>query len=136
MDKTAQLVVGVLLVAFVIERVTAAIAFFIEDRHFPERKRKLLLIGINGLLAALALWKVDILLLRDALNVTRHPRVDLLLTWLIIVGGADRISTFIGSEMPSPSEPPAKTPPTEVRIFIEERDGKITEVTHEVRAAS
>jgi len=133
MDKTAQLVVGVLLVAFVIERVTAAIAFFLEDQKLPERKEKLTLIGISGALAALALWKVDIRLLRDALNLTTHPRVDFLLTWLIIVGGADRIGKFIGSGGPSESTPPP--PPPEIRIFIEESGGKVTEVRHEVRPA-
>lgn len=127
MDKTAQLVVGVLLVAFVIERVTAAIFFFIEKRDPEERRGKLLLVGISGALAALALWKIDIRLMRDALKIANHPRVDWLLTWLIIVGGADRIASFVGSEAPSSRDESVSEPPP-IKIVIEERDGKLTAV--------
>ena len=124
MDKTAQLVVGVLLVAFVIERVTAAIVFFLETTDPKERRGRLLVAGISAVLAALALWKIDIRLMRDALKITTHPRVDLLLTWLIIVGGADRIASFVGSEGPSSRD--SEQPP--ITIIIEERDGKLTAV--------
>jgi prepilin signal peptidase PulO-like enzyme (type II secretory pathway) len=129
MDKTAQLVVGVLLVAFVIERVIAAITFFLDPIKPEERKRKLLVIGLSGVLAALALWKIDIRLMRDALHVTNHPNVDLLLTWLIVVGGADRIAMFAGSDKPSAGDdkpPAAQQPP--ITIIVEERDGKLTAV--------
>ena len=127
MDRTAQLVVGVLLVAFVIERLTAAVTFFLDTTTPEERRRKLLLIGLSSLLAALALWKVDIRLMRDALHVTTHPRVDLLLTWLIVVGGADRIGAFAGTSAP-PEEPKQAPPPPAIVIHIEDRDGKLTAV--------
>jgi len=103
MDKTAQLIAGVLIVSFVIERITATMTFFL-DQPAPDRKRKILLVFVTGVLAALAVWKTDIRVLRDGMQITTHPRGDLLLTWLVLVAGADRIRDFIAPGVAKPEK--------------------------------
>jgi prepilin signal peptidase PulO-like enzyme (type II secretory pathway) len=124
MDKTAQLIAAVLIVSFVIERITATISF-IFDKSSPDRGRKVALIVISGALAAVAVWQIDVRVLRDGLQVTTHPRVDLLLTWLVLVAGADKISSFTVAPSPAAAPPPAKP---EIHVFIENEKGQPQEV--------
>jgi hypothetical protein len=124
MDKTAQLLVTVLVVAFVIERITAVVTFFTEPITVEERKRQLRLVALSGLLAAIAVWYLDLRLLRDGMNAKADWRADMLLTWLVIVGGAGRIRDFVMSPA-APAAPPEE-PQRPIEIVIHEADGKIT----------
>lgn len=122
MDKTAQLIAAVLIVSFVIERITATIAFLF-DRWLSERRRRVALVAISGVLAAIAVWRIDLRLLRDGMQLGTHPRADLLLTWLVLVAGADKISSFTASA------PRAAPPPKpEIHVFIENEKGEREEV--------
>jgi hypothetical protein len=124
MNKTAQLIAAVLIVAFVIERVTATVEFFLDDMPPEARRRKIGFVVLGGVLAAAAVWLFDLRLLRDGMQITKGP--DALLTWLVIVAGADRIRGFIASPGASEIVEPPETPP--IKIIIEESDGKVREV--------
>jgi len=124
MDKTAQLIAAVLIVSFVIERITATISFLF-DKTSPDRGRKVALIAISAALAAIAVWKIDIRVLRDGMQIATHPRADLLLTWLVLVAGADKISSFTVAPSREVAPPPAKP---EIHVFVENEKGKPEEV--------
>jgi hypothetical protein len=119
---TAHLVAAVLIVAFVIERITATISF-IFNKTADDRGWKVALFAISGALAAVALWKIDVRVLRDGMQIGTYPQADLLLTWLVLVAGADKISNFTVTSSPAP---PQSKP--EIHVFIENEKGKPEEV--------
>ena len=125
MDKTAQLIAAVLIVSFVIERITATITFFFDETR-TDRRRKVALVAFSGVLAAIAVWRIDLRVLRDGLQVATHPRADLLLTWLVLVAGADKISSFTAAS--SSLKTAAPPPKPEIHVFIENEKGKPEEV--------
>src|ERR1044071_5739077 len=94
MDDTARLIVTVLLTAFVIERIVAALMFFNDTPKGPERTRKIYRVLITGVLGAVAVWLANIRLLAR-LNPATPAWVDFALSWLVLVGGADRIKDFV-----------------------------------------
>ena len=116
MDDTARLVVTVLIAAFVIERVAAAIAFFTDPPPKPERDKTLRHFLVTALLGALAVWRADIRILAR-LHAKVEPIVDYALSWLVLVGGADRIREFIGGS--GGEAAPRELPP--IQLFV---DGK------------
>ena len=124
MDDTARLLVTVLLAAFVIERVVAAVAFFLETPKSPDHNGKLQLFAIAAVLGALAVWLAHIRIL-ERLNNQVSPWIDYPLSWLVLVAGADRIRDFLGggggggAEAAKPDLPP-------IQINIIDKDGHLT----------
>ena len=126
MDDTARLIVTVLLTAFVIERIVAALMFFNDTPKGPERTRKIYRVLITGVLGAVAVWLANIRLLAR-LNPATPAWVDFTLSWLVLVGGADRIKDFVapgggGAGAAAPKKP--ELPP--IQFVIEEKDGTTT----------
>jgi hypothetical protein len=124
MEDTARVVVTVLLTAFVIERLVAALMFFSETPNGPERTRKIYRVLITGVLGAVAVWLANIRLLAR-LNPSTPAWLDLTLSWLVLVGGADRIKDFVapgggGAAAPKKQELPP------IQFTIEEKDGTTT----------
>ena len=124
MEDTARVVVTVLLAAFVIERITAALMFFTETPKGPERTRKVYRILIAAILGAAAVWLAHIRLL-SRLSTAAPDWLDAALSWLVLVGGADRIKEFVapgggGAAAPKKQELPP------IQFTIEEKDGTTT----------
>jgi len=124
MDDTARLLVTVLLAAFVIERIVAAVAFFRETPKSPDRGGKLQLFAVAAVLSALAVWLAHIRILQR-LNTEVSPWIDYPLSWLVLVAGADRIRDFLGggggggAKAAKPDLPP-------IQINITDKDGHLT----------
>lgn len=129
MDKTGQLIVAVLIVAFVIERVTATGIFFIDRKQqTAEGRRKIEVICFSVVLAGIAVWLLDLHLLRDGAHITAPSFIDPLLTTLVIVAGAEHIRDFIAAPRGAPpAAAESKAPP--IKIRIEEGEGHVREVT-------
>jgi len=124
MDDTARLIVTVLLTAFVIERLVAALMFFSETPKGPERSRKIYRFLIAGVLAAVAVVLAKIRLLAR-LNPETPAWIDYALSWLVLVGGADRIRDFIApGGGGGGGEKKQELPP--IQFIIEEKDGTTT----------
>jgi hypothetical protein len=128
MDKTAQLIAAVVIVAFVIERITGAATFFIDGKAKTAEGRKTVgTMCFAAVLAGIAVWALDLRLLREGVHVTTHPTWDALLTTLVIVAGAERIRDFIASPGAAPKarEEPKTLP---INIRIEEGEGKVRDI--------
>ncbi len=123
MDDSARLIVTVLLTAFVIERLVAALMFFSENPKGPERMRKIYRFLIAGILAALAVWLANIKIL-SRLNPGTPPWLDAALSWLVLAGGADRIRDFVAPGGGGGGEAKKELPP--IQFVIEEKDGTTT----------
>lgn len=122
MEDTARLIVTVLIAAFVIERLTAALMFFSETPKGPERTRKIYRILIAGILGAAAVWIAPIRLL-SRLNASAPEWLDIVVSWLVLVGGADRIRDFVA---PGSGGGEAKKELPPIQFVIEEKDGTTT----------
>jgi hypothetical protein len=120
MDKTAQLIAAVLIMSFVLERVTATI-IFLFDNESPDRWLKAGPIALSGTLAAIALLIIDVRLLRDGMHLGGYGFADFLLTWLVLVAGADKISSFTVAAPKTPAAPPPKA---EIHVFVENEKGE------------
>ncbi|HEY6140236.1 MAG TPA: hypothetical protein VI670_20980 [Thermoanaerobaculia bacterium] len=125
MDDTARLIVTVLLTAFVIERIVAALLFFNDTPAGPERTRKIYRILITGVLAAVAVWLANIRLLAR-LNPGTPAWADFALSWLVLVGGADRIKEFVAPGGGGSAAAPKKQELPPIQFVIEEKDGTTT----------
>lgn len=126
MDDTARLIVTVLLTAFVIERIVAALMFFNDTPKGPERTRKIYRFLIAGVVAAVAVSLANIRLL-SRLNPATPAWLDVALSWLVLVGGADRIKEFVapgGSGGGAAAPKKQELPP--IQFIIEEKDGTTT----------
>jgi hypothetical protein len=123
MEDTARVVVTVLIAAFVIERITAALMFFAETPKGPERTRKIYRILIAAILGAVAVWIAHIRLL-SRLSTAAPDWLDAALSWLVLVGGADRIRDFVAPGGGGGGEAKKELPP--IQFIIEEKDGTTT----------
>ncbi|HKS21646.1 MAG TPA: hypothetical protein VJZ76_02520 [Thermoanaerobaculia bacterium] len=124
MEDTARVVVTVLIAAFVIERITAALMFFSETPKGPERTRKIYRILIAAILGAVAVWLAHIRLL-SRLSTAAPDWLDAALSWLVLVGGADRIRDFVApGGGGGGGEKKQELPP--IQFTIEEKDGTTT----------
>jgi hypothetical protein len=99
--SSANLIAAMILTAFVIERTVAAAAFAVSLIRQKGTERKELLVTLlrmsaAGVIAAVVIYKFDWMRLLSTFDVTTHPRADMLLTWLVLVSGTDRLSSFIG----------------------------------------
>jgi hypothetical protein len=117
-DKSV-VVVAVLLTAFIIDRLIAALMFIGTYLTLPkgpsekrsEYNRKTIYFGLSAILSAVALSFIPYQSL-DLVGLT-SPYKDAVM-WLILVGGADRISALIGSGASAP--PPAAKPKGEFHV--------------------
>jgi len=115
----ANSVATVLLAAFVIDRFVAAVMFMGAFLRLPravdeqtravrrEPERKLIYFFLSGVLSLIfVLMKV---IDPEQVHFGRLPTsVNAALLWLILVGGADRISQFLGKSDPPPPPPAPK----------------------------
>src|SRR5258706_6074052 len=102
MISPANLIAAMLLTAFVIERAIAAGAFVVSLFRLKGEAREELLgtlwrTLIAGAIAAAVIYKFDWMRLLSTFDVYNHPDADKVLTWLVLVSGTDRLSTFIGA---------------------------------------
>lgn len=110
LSVTAMLV----LAAFVVERVTAGVLFLLSfsetwKQHFPNpaaianekqsfdatRKNKLAYFVVAGSLVLVVVVLGPEIRVLHALDVTAPPILDAVLTWLVLVAGADRIADLV-----------------------------------------
>ena len=104
----AQFVAAIALCAFIIDRIIASLMFvtsWIQTSRDPsrkglakrkEQKRQLLYFALSGALAVVALLLVSRLRLDLSGLGNVPPILSPILTWLILVAGAERVSSFIG----------------------------------------
>jgi small-conductance mechanosensitive channel len=115
----ANSVATVLLAAFVIDRLIAALMFVAAYLRLPravdeqtramrrEPERKLIYFFLSGVLSLL--FVLSGIIKSDQLHFGSVPSyANLAVLWLILVGGADRISQFIGKSDPPPPPPAPK----------------------------
>jgi hypothetical protein len=106
--SSVNLIAAMLLTAFVIERAIAAGAFIgslftaLIKGNKAARNELLSTFGrtlVAGLLAAAVINMFDWMRLLSTFGVTdyRYGTADKLLTWLVLVSGTDRLSTFVGA---------------------------------------
>jgi len=88
------------------------------------RSRRLQTVCAFAVLGAIAVWLGNIrVLARLSTNVS--PWIDVPLSWLVLVAGADRIREFVGGGGGGGAAKPAPAPPP-IQILIEEKDGHTT----------
>jgi hypothetical protein len=130
MNDTAKLIAIVVLASFATERVLAATAYVLDtikvSRLRPRRvkrlwlrqSRKLFLLAIAAGIAALVVWRADVRVLK-LLKLDGAPvSVDYALSWLIVLGGADKLRALLGAATAAP-------PPPAVKISV---DGEIAQL--------
>ena len=109
MDDTAKLVAIILLAAFAIERITAAIGWILDSLRLrrvndpaaaeekAKRSRQVALLVIAGVIALGVVAAIDLRILR-VLKMTAPPAIDFWLTWLVLLAGADRVRELLKQE--------------------------------------
>lgn len=132
MNETGRLIAIVLIASFAIERLVAAVGFLIDRDALPPkaRKQKIVLFFVAGVIAAVVIQLTRIRLLAVA-QIQTGDALDFFITWLVLVGGADRIREFMGgSGGGGGQKPAAQIPP--IQIVIADRDGEVTvkEIPH------
>jgi hypothetical protein len=125
MDNTGRLIAIVLLASFAIERVVATVDFLMHGDALksPEKKNKLILFALSALLGIIVVWLTGVRILA-VLNVKTEAAVDVLLTWLILVGGADKLSQLLGGGPGGGNSQPAQEIPP-IKIFIGDKDSSV-----------
>jgi hypothetical protein len=100
---SANLIAAMLLTAFVTERAIAAAAFVVDLIRADTGPAKDALLGtlwrtaFAGVIAATVLYELPWMRLLATFDIHDYPYPDDVLTWLVLVSGTDRLSTFIGS---------------------------------------
>lgn len=109
MDDTAKLVAIILLAAFAIERITAAIGWVLDSMRLrratdpaaaeekAKRSRKVALLVIAGVIALGVVAAIDLRVLR-VLKMSAPAAIDFWLTWLVLLAGADRVRSLLQQE--------------------------------------
>ena len=121
MDETGRLVAVMLLASFAIERVAATVDFCLG--YQSEKTRKLVRIGVSGLIALGVVALTGIRILGAMKFASPGPWLDFLLTWLILVGGADKLSQFIGAGSIGASAPAKKDDAVRpIQVFLDHQD--------------
>jgi hypothetical protein len=106
--STASLIALLALCAFIIDRAIATVMFFASWRKAAadaaarlERNRKVLYGSLSGVLAiALMLIFRD---MRVGPTLFGKPAFEPFLTWLVLMAGAERVSSFVGNSAPKPA---------------------------------
>ena len=130
MNDTAKLLAIVVLASFATERVLAATSYVMDavrvSRLKPRRvkrlwwrhARKLLLLAIAAGIAAAVVWRADLRVLKLLKLEGAPATIDYLLSWLIVLGGADKLRALLGAAA-APSPAPA------VKISV---DGQVAQL--------
>jgi len=136
MDDTAKLVAIVALAAFATERILAAVNYLMNAARLSrvrsgsavrlrsKEKRKLILMILGGVIAAVIVDRADLRILRVLKLGEVHEMVDMVLTWLIVFAGADRVHSFVSPEGASGSGGKDEAPVVRVQID----DGEVREL--------
>ena len=124
MDETGRLVVVILLASLAIERVVAVVDFFMTRGDPEYKRRKIVLVGVAALIGLAVVYLAGIRILAAVKFASPNPWVDFLLTWLILVGGADKLGQLLGSGQSSSSSS-SGSGTQEVRpiqVFLDKKD--------------
>jgi len=120
MNDTGKLIAIVLLASFAIERIVAAVDFFLVPMPPAERNRHLMLAGVAGVIGAAVVALSGIRILALLKMGSPVYGLDAFLTWLVLVGGADRIRELLGQD----DGDSKKIPP--IQLLIADREGNVT----------
>jgi hypothetical protein len=123
MEEPGRLIAVVLLASFAIERVVAAVDFFMSDGALfsPEKRRKLVRVGVSALIGLGIVAFTGIRLLGAMKFHSASSWIDFVLTCLVLVGGADKLDQFIGAS--GGGKAPAKKEEIRpIQIFIDKDD--------------
>lgn|ERR1041385_4368957 len=123
MDETGRLVAVVLLASFAIERVVAVVDFFMSRIDPEEKRRKYVLVGIAALIGLAVVYLTGIRILAAVKFASPTPWIDFLLTWLILVGGADKLGQLLGGggqQGTMPTQTSQNVPP--IQIYLDQKD--------------
>lgn len=118
----ANLVAALLLCAFVIDRLVAAIFFVGSYRNAAERSennRKLVRFLFSGAFAAVAIYMLGFLRLLDTVwQSASQPNatLDAAVTWLVLVAGTERLSSFIGDRSAAAKPAGANAPAQQLHV--------------------
>src|ERR1051325_8569536 len=129
MDKITFLVSFVLLASFAIERIVATAKFFLDGSPAPaedkgaERRRKILLFALGGAIGVDIVFFGRLRVLETLKEGSAPALFDAMLSWLVLVAGADRIREVLGGPAKGKKQelPPIKfllhdgTGPREIR---------------------
>jgi len=113
----ANLIAAFLICAFVIDRLVSAIFFVASYGNAAQRaenNRKLIRFLVSGLFAAAAIFAFDFLRILNTV-LPSQPLLDAAVTWLVLVAGAERLSSFIGDRA---SAAPAETRPADQKLRV------------------
>jgi hypothetical protein len=130
MDASAKLLVIIALAAFATERILAAVNYVMNAvrlsrlrsghavRLRARERRKLLLLVIAALIAYAVVDRANLRLLGVLQIGNVRPLIDFWLTWLVVLAGADRVRSMLGSGGGggSPSHEHAEVPVVRVQI--------------------
>lgn len=103
MDATARFAAIVALAAFATERMIAAIEYLIAGKwragaDASAERRRIFLLLIAGVIAYVVVDRANLRLLH-VLQVDRvGPAIDFWITWLVVLGGAERVRSFLGQD--------------------------------------
>jgi hypothetical protein len=94
----ANLIAAFLICAFVIDRLVTSLYFLASYRDAAQREennKKLLRFALSGVLAAVAVYAFDFLRILNTVWKS-NATLDAIATWLVLVAGAEKLSSFIG----------------------------------------
>jgi hypothetical protein len=124
MDETGRLVAVVLLASFAIERVVAVVDFFMSRIDPEEKRRKYVLVGIAALIALAVVYLSGIRILAAMKFAAPNRWIDFALTWLILVGGADKLGQLFGGgggqQGTMSTQTSQNVPP--IQIYLDQKD--------------
>ena len=120
MDETGRLVAVVLLASFAIERVVAVVDFFMDPPNADERRRKIVLVGIAGLIGLAVVWLTGVRILGAMKFAAPNPWIDVFLTWMILVGGANKLGQLLGGQKSPFPKPSQEVRP--IQVFLDRKD--------------
>jgi hypothetical protein len=128
MNETGRLIAIVLLASFAIERAVATVDFFLDGNVLlvHEKRRKLVLFAISAILAIVVIALCKIRVLASLGVTTRNPAIDWLVSWLILVGGADKLGDLLGGGNSAGGSGRAAADMPPIQIIIGEKPGDVT----------
>ena len=119
----ANLIAALVLCAFVISRIAAAVMYVgsvlalarREDEEavplLRQKLKELVMFVITGALSAIAVWQISPLRLLSTFGQEIPDLIDAMVTWLVLVAGSERLSAFVGDSVPKPAPvPPVGAP--------------------------
>ncbi|SRR5258706_716171 len=124
MEESGRIIAIVLLASFAIDRVAATVDFFMSDGMFlsPEKRPKLVRVGVSALIALAIVAFTGIRILGVMKFHSPNSWMDFVLTWLILVSGADKIDQFIGAGSSGGKTAGKKEEIRPIQIFVDNND--------------